>query len=380
MHFLISKLPPVKRVVWLSSARALFLPGRVKQRKHKSAKVSFFDTMQNTGFPKQTMKGKRMSPHRKRKKQIKEKEPQAEILQRYWSEIIIVITILAIAAIRYRLLGVPLERDEGEYAYMGQLLLQGILPYVEAYTMKFPGIYFLYALILTLFGQTHTGIHLALLITNAATIFLIYLLGKYLFDALTGTVAGISYGIISMSPWFHGLWANSEHFVVLFAIGGILLLIRNLHSTKVHPFFWSGILLGLSFAIKQHGTLFTLFGICYFIIIYLKEGKPSLPHFSKKLGLLILGIIIPGGLLLITLTIGGVLDKFWFWTFEYASRYVSTISLVKGLSLLQNHISPGLQVNLSIWLAATIGLSSLIWDERPVLNGYSAWDFSSLLL
>ncbi|MCK5010119.1 MAG: glycosyltransferase family 39 protein, partial [Deltaproteobacteria bacterium] len=141
-----------------------------------------------------------MSQHRKIKKQIKEKESQSGILQRYWSEIIILITILAIAAIRYRLLGVPLERDEGEYAYMGQLLLQGILPYVEAYNMKFPGIYFLYALILTLFGQTHTGIHLALLFANVATIFLIYLLGKYLFDALTGTVAGISYGIISMSP------------------------------------------------------------------------------------------------------------------------------------------------------------------------------------
>ena len=313
-----------------------------------------------------------MSQHRKRKKQIKEKESQSGILQRYWSEIIILITILAIAAIRYRLLGVPLERDEGEYAYMGQLLLQGILPYVEAYNMKFPGIYFLYALILTLFGQTHTGIHLALLVANVATIFLIYLLGKYLFDALTGTVAGISYGIISMSPWYHGLWANSEHYVVLFAIGGILLLTRIIMSSKLHSLFWSGILLGLSFTIKQHGILFALFGIGYFIITHFKEVRVSLPHFSKKLGLLILGIITPFGLFLITLSIGGVLDRFWFWTFEYASKYVSDISLTKGLSNLQDNILPGLQVNLSIWFAAALGLTTPLWDEKS----RSKWGFS----
>ncbi|MBW1823455.1 MAG: glycosyltransferase family 39 protein [Deltaproteobacteria bacterium] len=318
------------------------------------------------------MKDKRMSQHRKRKKQIKEKESQSGILQRYWSEIIILITILAIAAIRYRLLGVPLERDEGEYAYMGQLLLQGILPYVEAYNMKFPGIYFLYALILTLFGQTHTGIHLALLVANVATIFLIYLLGKYLFDALTGTVAGISYGIISMSPWYHGLWANSEHYVVLFAIGGILLLTRIIMSSKLHSLFWSGILLGLSFTIKQHGILFALFGIGYFIITHLKEARVSLPHFSKKLGVLILGIITPFGLFLITLSVGGVLDRFWFWTFEYASKYVSDISLTKGLSNLQDNISPGLQVNLSIWFAAALGLTTPLWDEKS----RSKWGFS----
>jgi hypothetical protein len=31
-------------------------------------------------------------------------------------------------ASRIRLLGIPLERDEGEYAYAGQLMLQGIAP------------------------------------------------------------------------------------------------------------------------------------------------------------------------------------------------------------------------------------------------------------
>ena len=38
--------------------------------------------------------------------------------------------VLALVAVaRLRLLAFPLERDEGEYAYAGQLILQGIPPY-----------------------------------------------------------------------------------------------------------------------------------------------------------------------------------------------------------------------------------------------------------
>jgi len=43
------------------------------------------------------------------------------------------------AAVRFRMLDAPLERDEGEYAYAGQLMLEGVPPYLAAYNMKFPG-------------------------------------------------------------------------------------------------------------------------------------------------------------------------------------------------------------------------------------------------
>ena len=49
-----------------------------------------------------------------------------------------VIVVGLVLVIRIRLLGIPLERDEGEYAYAGQLMLQGNPPYKLAYNMKFP--------------------------------------------------------------------------------------------------------------------------------------------------------------------------------------------------------------------------------------------------
>ena len=53
---------------------------------------------------------------------------------------IAVVAVMVLAAlVRLRIAGLPLERDEGEYAYAGQLILNGIPPYQLAFNMKFPG-------------------------------------------------------------------------------------------------------------------------------------------------------------------------------------------------------------------------------------------------
>lgn len=43
-----------------------------------------------------------------------------------WDYVTIFLVILLIGGIRFRLRDFPLERDEGEYAYAGQLILHGI--------------------------------------------------------------------------------------------------------------------------------------------------------------------------------------------------------------------------------------------------------------
>src|SRR6476646_9675043 len=97
-------------------------------------------------------------------------------LSRYRGWLLLSLIILIVFAIRVRLRDMPLERDEGEYAYAGQLILQGIPPYKEAYNMKLPGTYVAYALILAVFGQTPSGIHLGVLLVNSVTVLLVFLL------------------------------------------------------------------------------------------------------------------------------------------------------------------------------------------------------------
>src|SRR5882762_9918391 len=96
----------------------------------------------------------------------KSSSPLIEALLRHRAWIVVGLTVLFVLAVRVRLRDMPLERDEGEYAYAGQLILQGVPPYKEAYNMKLPGTYAAYALIMAVFGRSPAGIHLGLALVN----------------------------------------------------------------------------------------------------------------------------------------------------------------------------------------------------------------------
>jgi len=51
--------------------------------------------------------------------------------------------IVLVSLLRSLHLGFPLERDEGEFGYIGQEILRGVPVYDSAYTQKLPGTYLL---------------------------------------------------------------------------------------------------------------------------------------------------------------------------------------------------------------------------------------------
>src|SRR5262245_65828122 len=63
----------------------------------------------------------------------------APILPARWAWILLALVIVSTGLIRARLLDFPLERAEGEFASVGQLMLHGVPPYRHARNMKLPG-------------------------------------------------------------------------------------------------------------------------------------------------------------------------------------------------------------------------------------------------
>src|SRR2546421_6463018 len=104
--------------------------------------------------------------------------------RRVYPWVVLALAIAVSVGVRWRLREMPLERDEGEYAYAGQLILEGIPPFREAYNMKFPGTYVAYAGMLALFGQTPAGVHIGTMLVNAVTIALIFFLTRQLLSDL----------------------------------------------------------------------------------------------------------------------------------------------------------------------------------------------------
>src|SRR5437764_12460821 len=147
-------------------------------------------------------------------------------IAKYGALALVAAVLLFVALVRVRLADVPLERDEGEYAYAGQLILHGIPPYQQAYNMKFPGTYYAYALIMAVFGQTARGIRLGLMLVNAATALLVFAIGRRLYGRFAGAIAAATFALLSLDRWLMGVLAAATPFVLVPALAGLLLLLR----------------------------------------------------------------------------------------------------------------------------------------------------------
>jgi hypothetical protein len=287
----------------------------------------------------------------------------------WWALATIVFTL--VVAIRIRLLGIPLERDEGEYAYAGQLILQGIPPYKLAYNMKFPGTYAAYAVIMSIFGQTIHAIHLGLLLINVATIALIFLVGRQLIDTMAGVTAAASYAVLSVSPSVLGLAAHATNFVVLPVLGGILLLLKKQRVTSSEPsqtnqlvrLFASGLLFGIGALMKQPGLLFIPFGAIYIVWNDLNR-RVSLNRMLLRILIFVTGAAVPLGVTSLILWHAGVFDKFCFWTINYAWQYGSLVPVSQAPQIFLRSANEVVLTGWPVWMLAGIGALTGLWDQR----------------
>lgn len=286
-----------------------------------------------------------------------------EYFRSRWHYGFLLLIVFSTVWVRLSLIDLPLERDEGEYAYAGQLILQGSLPYDAVYNMKLPGVYAAYAGIIGIFGQTHRGVHTGLAVINIATIVLLFFLGRKLADTLAGLMASASFAVLSLTPVLQGIFANSEHFVILPVIGGLILLLGGLEKDRLIVLFTSGLLFGTGVLMKQHGALFGMFALLFLVIDRL-QAKKTIPDTALRGILFLSGIAVPYALVCLFFKSVGIFDKFWFWTVSYASKYTAEVSLGLGWEMFRETAADILRADPFVWLIAGIGLSAPLWSRK----------------
>jgi 4-amino-4-deoxy-L-arabinose transferase-like glycosyltransferase len=277
--------------------------------------------------------------------------------------ILLALVLLATAAIRLRLLDAPLDRDEGEYAYFGQLLLHGIPPYATAYHAKLPGVYAAYAAVLATFGHTIAGIHLGLLVVNAATGVLVFVVAARLFTRAAALAAATVFVVLSLSPRLQGLAAYAEHFVLLPAMAGALVLLRAVEAGRLRGFLAGGVLVGLAFIVKQSGGAFVLFAALYALLAPGPgRGLDDRRRRWARAGAVVAGALIPFAAVCLAVGAAGLFERFWFWTVTYTSYYASTTPPIVGLLLLTLAVRSILSSAGLILVPVLLGIAALVWD------------------
>jgi hypothetical protein len=223
--------------------------------------------------------------------------------------------------------------------------------------------------ILAVFGQSPAGIHFGLLLVNAATTLLVYMLAARLSGRLAGLVAAASYALLSTSFSVLGFAAHATNFVAISALAGILLLMRATESRRPWQLFSSGFLLGLAFLMKQPGIAFAVFCGLYLL-------RKQWPHLTKwkeaasRVGWYVAGMLLPFGLMCLILWIAGVFKTFWFWVFDYAGAYGSEVSFSRGVQNFTEALSAVASPAIAVWIIAALGLAFLCRRENRPHAGF----------
>jgi hypothetical protein len=259
----------------------------------------------------------------------------------------------AVVLIRAHYFDVPLERDEGEYAYMGQQILKGEIPYKEAWNMKLPGVYYCYALSMSVLGQTTKGIRIGALLFVLGSITLLYLMTLRLTGVWGAIFAGSGFAFLSSLSSVLGMFAHSELFSVFFIIAGMYTLMRWWEDRKIVYLVISGIAFGLAYICKQHAIFFIPAGI---IALFLRrKEKGSIKQIIIEAVVFTVAAVLPYVLIAGYMAECGVFDRFWFWTVGYARSYVSQVPWHYAPMLFMRTIVPIIKSGLVFWCLAVCG-------------------------
>src|ERR1035437_6805331 len=285
----------------------------------------------------------------------------------------LLLILTVVTAIRIRLMDMPLERDEGEYAYAGQLLLQGVSPYQAAYNvaLKLPGTCVAYALIMAVFGQTAAALHAGVILISLASAGLIFVLARRICGDAAGVVAAGTYALLSIVPETVGLAAHATHFVMLPVLAGVILLQNLDDHTSAARIFFAGLLVGLAVLMKQTGAAFGLFAAGWILWCEFSSDQRQWRRLVARLAWLALGGLLPFILTCFIIALAGDFHQFWLWTFEYAREHASVITFAQGIKTLVSVVVPLFKAAPGLWGLAVLGLILLFYE--PSLQRWRAF-------
>lgn len=262
-------------------------------------------------------------------------------------------TILLTAKVRISLLAIPLERDEGGFAYIGRHLFSERL-YTDLHDNKLPGLYGLYALFIRSFGYTPEGIHTGLLLCNTVAIWLIFRLFSNIFNKWTGTVSAIIFALTSLSVNVNGFAAHANQLLMPFALGGLVVLHKGLLNNRLFYFGLAGLLLGLAFTIKQQAVLYGVFSGVWILWTRI-QMRADVKQITRDIIVFSMGAILPFATICAYFLLVDRLDDFWLCTVELPAQLGNAPNLGDRFNLFRFYFSKVTRCLEPVWIVAAAG-------------------------
>ncbi len=162
---------------------------------------------------------------------------------------LLALSLLAILLFALPSISYPAQRDQGEYAVLGQGLLHGQTLYVDLWNPKPPGVIFMYAAALAIGGPSIIPLRVLDVGWMLLTSWLLYLLGKRMYSPTVGLVAAFAFGTAYFS-YGVGDTGQSDSFMVLPMVAAVYCLLRSRAGRDGVWMLVGGLALGFAFWMK----------------------------------------------------------------------------------------------------------------------------------
>ncbi len=261
--------------------------------------------------------------------------------------------------LRLPTLMLPFERDEGEYAYIAQQVIDGGVPYRDAFDQKPPGVFVVYLVAFLLMGQSVLAVHVMMGLCTLASAILLFKLVQRLVSTGAGLAAAFVLVIVTAERSVLGTAANTEIFMILPMIGSLLCLVPKKGLPKPSRLVAAGALSACAFWTKQVAATDAIFVAGWVAMLDLVTF-PKINYRRLLLNQLFLAIggFIVTAVIFLYFIFNGALHDFLYCVFTYNFGY-ATKEIDSGSLLLERFwrtFGGILAGDWTIWLALIGGL------------------------
>lgn len=197
----------------------------------------------------------------------------------------------------------PLDCDEAAYAYMGRRMLRGDLLYRDLSENKPPLGYWLYGLAIGIGGANELTVRLMAMPYVLATIALVWWIGLRLRGGVAACLGALVFAVASADPYVFGNGSNMEHFLNLFSVASLALMLRASYHRSRRIIVAAGVCVALATLVKQVAAAQ---GLVYAVFLALPSGSRSLRDRLLDLAALAAGFVVPCAVALGVLVAQGV--------------------------------------------------------------------------
>ena len=215
--------------------------------------------------------------------------------------------------------------DEGVYALVGNAIVDGGRPYLDAIERKPPLLFWTYSTIIRIAGEYNwPALHVASTLWVFATMAGLYVLARRLFDADAGLAAALMYSVFQ--PW--GFWKNlafnGEVLMNLPIVWGWAVALGPPRTRMRVELAAAGALLGCAFLLKQPAAIAAVpLGLVLFHPTYRTSYGYSLIDAVRQGALLSVGFAAPIAVAALVLARQGALADAVYWTLtNHAETFV----------------------------------------------------------